>query len=484
MGRTGVLSARDKNNLDRGGGLGEGGSQHFVGHRVAAIGINSSKLTYLRLTSITDQHLIGTFSGATSGSGITLTSSVTKALGVYADDGGAAIGSGTFARAIVGRHLLTYTGGNREQEAAGVVGQIVSSTGTNRHNMCGVMGSYEARTSLTVDGQAAATDTWCQAAVIGRVGGASITVNTNGVLAGLAAMSNITSGQLTDGGSYCGVYVGAWSGTTDWTQGIRLETGKMTTGMFVGTMTTGIDFNGTFNKCINFANVTLTAGSSNQLWSYGDAAVGAVSVTITDYWFPVRMNVASIANPSAEKLAALMFLKFATTTAHQANLDIQGIGLTIDVGKNVGYAHGMDVLVDISASASTTTGTIIGGKFTVDLSSGATLTHGVGDNLSAVCALVTGTGGYSGGMEASCIEARKAGATTIDHGLWVNVLTGATITNGITFAGAGTITNAMHFHASAVTVGSISTGHGGTLKTVKCDIDGTAYYLILSTSPS
>lgn len=246
----------------------------------------------------------------------------------------------------------------------------------------------------------------------------------------------------------------------------------------------GITFTGTHTKCIDFAGVTLTAGSSNQLWSFGDYATGAVDVTITDYWFPVRMNVASIANPSAEKMAALFYLKFASTTAHQANLDMQGIGLTVDVGKNVGYAHGIDVVLNMSASATTSTGTVIGGKFGLVYATGVTHTHGIGDNSSAVCAVVSGTGSYTGGMECSIIEARKEGATTIDHGVWVNVLTGATVTDGISLGGAGTITNAFKFHSTAVTVGSISTGHGGTLKTIKCAIDGTTYYLILSTSPS
>ncbi len=237
MSRTGVLTASDKNMCDRGGGLGNGGSRHFIGHRVGAIGIDAEKNTYLALTSILNQQLIGSFSGATAGSGITMTASVTKALGVYADDGGAAIGSGVFARAIVGRHLLTYTAGNREQEAAGVVGQIVSSEGTNRHNMAGTWGSYEARTSLTVDGQIASTDTWCQAGVIGRVGGAAITIANYGVLAGVAAMSNIVSGQLTNsaGGVYAAFYAGAWAGTTDWQWGLVIEGAKVSNGISVGT---------------------------------------------------------------------------------------------------------------------------------------------------------------------------------------------------------------------------------------------------------
>lgn len=169
------------------------------------------------------------------GSGTAMTSARTRALAVYVDDGGAAITSDVFARAGVFRHLLTYTGGNREQEAAGVVGQIVSVAGTNRHNMCGVMGSYEAQTSLTVDGQAWSTDPWIQAAVIGRVsvGTAITTVNANGILAGFAAMSNTVSFSAQNG-TYTGLYVGSWSGAVDWEFGIYIQAGAVTQGIKVG----------------------------------------------------------------------------------------------------------------------------------------------------------------------------------------------------------------------------------------------------------
>lgn len=168
---------------------------------------------------------IGTGSSS-AGAGIALSSTTTAAFRVYADDGGAAVGSGVLMRAGVFRTLLTYTAGNREQEAAGVIGQVVSVAGTNRHNMAGTWGSYEAQTSLVVDGQASSTDTWCQAAVLGRVGmgSGSLTVNANGVLAGVAAMSNInTAVSSTYTGAYTGLYVGGWGSSENFEYGIYAE---------------------------------------------------------------------------------------------------------------------------------------------------------------------------------------------------------------------------------------------------------------------
>lgn len=163
-------------------------------------------------------------SASVTGSGVILTAAKPVAMGVYAEDGNAALSSAVLSRAGRFRNLQVYTGGNREQEAVGLIGQIVSVAGTNRHNMAGLMGSYEGSGALIVDGQASATDPWCQAAVIGRVGvGSGITtINANGKLAGLAAMSN-TASFLANNGVYAGLYVGRWGSNLDWGYGIFME---------------------------------------------------------------------------------------------------------------------------------------------------------------------------------------------------------------------------------------------------------------------
>lgn len=185
----------------------------------------------------TGSFALGTFSASTHGSGVALSESKSVAAGFFADDNNAAIGSGILMRAGRFRTLLTYTGGNREQEVASVIGQVNSVAGTNRHNMCGVMGSYElsGSSALTVDGQAWGTDPWVQAAVIGRVGvgSAKTTLNSNGILAGLAAMSN-TASFAANNGYYTGLFVGKWASVTDWGYGIVIDGNAVTVGMQVG----------------------------------------------------------------------------------------------------------------------------------------------------------------------------------------------------------------------------------------------------------
>jgi len=198
----------------------------------AAIGItkasNAAKwpfAMYVPGTDVEEGIRIGT-SASAAGSGVTLSATHSAVVSLFGDDGGAAISSGTLTRIIRARLLQTYTAGNREQESAAIIGQLVSKSGTNRHNMCGLMGSYEVNTGLTVGGQVYTTDSWIQAAVIGRVGAGSAitTIDTYGVLAGVAAMSNTTS-FAANSGKFVGFYAGRWGGTSlqRWNYGLYAE---------------------------------------------------------------------------------------------------------------------------------------------------------------------------------------------------------------------------------------------------------------------
>jgi hypothetical protein len=270
------------------------------------------------------------------------------------------------------------------------------------------------------------------------------------------------------------------SGTCTLTTGINISIG-CTTAMNIGTCTDGIIFTGTVTeKCIDFGQVTLTGDSCNNAWSYGDGD-GAVTKVIADYFFVTRINYASTTNPGSEVLTSCAFNKISVTTAHQANLDIQGIGMTIDIGKNVGYAHGIDVVVDVTASATTTTGSTYGGKFSLDFSSGTTMTYpSTGYHGAAVFAQVTGTGTYSG-ASVNIIHARKSGATTVQAALDIESQTGATITSGIHLRGDGNITNAIEFEDQDGSNGAKvvqATMDGDVADAlVRIDINGTAYYI-------
>lgn len=451
---------------------------HTDGGNNTALYVNEGSVTASDFNAVTtggpaDVLAIGEFASLISGSGIPLGSTQTSSIVAYGDDNGLSIASNVYN--IRSRLLLTV-----DQVGASIrafMGQLKLADGVDVQS--GIYTAVQGYVELAGDHSTETGATFsCFDASVEIASGKVLTVDSGGEFAGIH-VETTGAGTISNSGTCAGILIDKASGAASWPNGIQIVASDCLAGIaFTGTQDAGND-----QKLIDFDNVTLADGSRNNIWSFGDTT--AKTVVINDYFFPVRMNVTSSTDPVAgRRLAALMFLKFSVLTANQANLDLQGVGLTIDVGKNVGYAHAIDVGVIISASASTSSGTIIAGKHTLDIQSGATLTVDIGDNPSAVLGLIKGTGTYTGGAVVSCFEARKEGATTIDNGYWLTVSAGATVTYGLRFGGTGTITRVFKFDDLSCPVGSISTGHGGTLKTIECDIDGTAYYLILSTSPS
>jgi hypothetical protein len=247
------------------------------------------------------------------GSGVPLSATDTAALQIYSDDGNASISSAVHTAAGRFRNLQVYTGGNREQEADGVRGQLVSIAGTNRHNMCGVLGSYEAATSLVVDGQAWTTDPWIQAGVMGRIGvGSGITtINANGILAGLAAMS-ATASFAANSGVYAGLYVGSWSGSIDWGYGIYIQGGAVNRAFQAGESSavygSGVKLDATYTQAMavfsddggaSIGSGTLTAAArfrNLQTYTTGNREQEACGV---------RAQLVSVAGVNRHNMAAL-----------------------------------------------------------------------------------------------------------------------------------------------------------------------------------
>jgi len=394
----------------------------------------------------------------TAGSGTAMTAARTRAMGVYVDDGDAAIASSVFARAGVFRHLLTYTGGNREQEAAGVVGQIVSVAGTNRHNMCGVMGSYEAQTSLTVDGQASSTDPWIQAGVIGRVGvGTAITtINANGILAGLAAMSN-TASFSANSGVYAGLYVGRWGSNADFGYGIYLEN-----------VDVGIQFAHTLVPDSTRTNMAIGIGSRA---TEKDVTMASANSQHLD---PIQMNlnVIGVIPTSTSTLNGFYMQLTHDTTAMTGYLRLKGCDWTATIAKNLQDVYIFQGEIDFTA-ATTVGGEAAGMGLTV--STGATSV--VTGNVWGAIIVTSFTSTVSVG--AGLFLSHRVG--TLTHSLYIECSASATITDAIYVNDAGTITNFIKF--AGTTSGVVATASGGATRSHKitCDVGGIAYYMSLYT---
>jgi len=173
---------------------------------------------------------VGKFvASAAAGGGFAVTLTNSAAMRVYGEVT-ADLTSSAMVRSILGRMLVTGAI-TSNAEVFGTVGQLVSKAATLTHDNAGVLGTFEAQsTAVTISGTGGDN---CTAAVLGRVGVTvtSTTVNSTGILAGVAAMSNITSGYVTvdSGGVLAGVYVGLFSTKQVWSTGLYIATASCTT---------------------------------------------------------------------------------------------------------------------------------------------------------------------------------------------------------------------------------------------------------------
>lgn len=88
------------------------------------------------------QAFVGNFSSATAGAGIPLVATTrTAAFRVYADDGGAAIGAGSF-RAAIARMLITTALGATDTSIAGFQGQVKISADVDAATGGGIVGVW------------------------------------------------------------------------------------------------------------------------------------------------------------------------------------------------------------------------------------------------------------------------------------------------------------------------------------------------------
>jgi len=157
--------------------------------------------------------------GTSTSDGITLSATYPIAMRVYADDNGTAIDAAQTINAAQFR-LMASVAAQSEAEFFSCLGKFVAKACTLDHNTAGILGSWEqSTTAATVTGPQYGN---IHAGVLGRVGGASITVSATGILAGLSSMNNCaTSPTVTSGGIWAGMYVGAWGGAAgDWNYGI------------------------------------------------------------------------------------------------------------------------------------------------------------------------------------------------------------------------------------------------------------------------
>ena len=115
------------------------------------------------------------------------------------------------------RHLIN--GITCAHETYGLIGQVVGRTVTFSHLHAGLLGTFECSSAVTVS---AGDGVGC-AGVMGRVGGATLTVGSTGVLAGIMSLNIATTVSITSGGVHAAFACRkAGSGVT-WNSALHIE---------------------------------------------------------------------------------------------------------------------------------------------------------------------------------------------------------------------------------------------------------------------
>ena len=166
------------------------------------------------------------------------------------------------------RHVVNFSG-TQNGEVYGLVGQLVAKTAVLGLYSAGLMGTIESNGGFHA-GDGTSPSYPCHAGVIGRPGGAGITVDSGATLAALAALSN-TSSITATAGDYVGVYVSRCQASCDaFTVGVKIDPLAVDRGIVIGaeeftTAGTGIVVDGsTLHSGCEFyfddGGVMLTAG--------------------------------------------------------------------------------------------------------------------------------------------------------------------------------------------------------------------------------
>ena len=181
-------------------------------------------------------------SSSTKGSGYALTSTYTKALGVYADDNGTALGSSA-VRAAQFRTLVTVSHsnevsifGSQSQLKIKPVASVTLTTGNRAGSWNYLEMAGTAGTTITLSGASKVS-----AGAFGMVdwdGVGSLTLSSGHYLAGFAALTNITKtgGTFTKTGKFC-AYTAVNNSTTYYDKfryGIYFPNSAVEIGMRIG----------------------------------------------------------------------------------------------------------------------------------------------------------------------------------------------------------------------------------------------------------
>lgn len=281
-----------------------------------------------------------------------------------------------------------------------------------------------------------------------------------------------------------GIYV---DGTSVWDVGVMITDSKATTGIDVGTSTTGIEFGGTYaTSAINMQAATPNTSDDDKslirIGGYDNAL--ALSSAITQNTFIQSIHIDSQANPGSALWLVGSYNKIKVTSADQANTQAVPVMIRGDIGKPIASFYGVQSHVKFSGTGDCSAEVIALSAQTYGTAATGTGYHwGVKSDLRA-------TNTPSGaGHTSACFFG--VGTVSCSCGLYIEPLSGKTMYSGVYLHAAGSMTNAIEIGgaanvtylfkfnaASSVIVSDTSSLPGNATHKIKCQVGSTTFYLI------
>lgn len=246
---------------------------------------------------------VGAFNSTTKGYGSPLSHTNTGDVRFYADDVGTAFAAGSVpdVKTVLGRMLITTSQATNPVRIYGVMGQVKSyANGTSKlaeWDNEQVAGTYGYLELVRNAGTIAFDGYGVSAGLIGCVEtSGTMTVGTNHTIAGLAAISKLTS-DLTQTGKTAGVYVGIyditnWSDSTarsKWGHGAYIQGSAVSNGMTIGTTTVPVTLAATTNYGLSIATTAAFVTASE----YDAVKINAVQTGAAAIPVALRVNLES-----------------------------------------------------------------------------------------------------------------------------------------------------------------------------------------------
>ena len=203
-----------------------------------------------------------------------------------------------------------------------------------------------------------------------------------------------------------------------------------------GTVTNGINIDGTMSKGIDLTGMVLTQGWANGFITIGsgNGSSGTQhSAAVTDVFIPIQVNIASTAGPAAPSEVGAAMFRADAITADQANTSLDVLMLRSKVDKNVYAATCINASLEISDDISVPTATVQG--IYVAMTGSGTITSPNTVNVAEFVYKQTGT--VNNGCDNVAEIACNASGCTIADILHLSNY-GGTVTNGINIVGTMT----------------------------------------------